>query len=61
MIVYDPIRCIHCGACQVHCPHGAIAIDTMDFMVFSQDRCLQCGSCLDACPCGALHEVSTHV
>ena len=48
-------RCIHCGACVVHCPTGALAFsnDKTRAIQFSEDLCVECHACIGACPYGA--------
>ena len=53
-ILFQPARCIGCGACVSACPQGCHVIGTDGSHVFSRGGCISCGACVSACPCGAL-------
>ncbi len=50
---WDANRCLHCGACTVHCPAGALRL-VGDALAFAASRCTGCGACGGVCPVGAL-------
>ncbi len=52
---WDENRCVHCGACVVHCPPGALTIVDQGTrtVTFNEDRCIECLACIAACPFGA--------
>jgi len=52
---WDEDRCVHCGACVVHCPTGALSIvdRATRTVIFTEDRCIECLACIAACPFGA--------
>jgi NAD-dependent dihydropyrimidine dehydrogenase PreA subunit len=52
---WDSERCVHCGACLVHCPSGALSmIDRATRTVgFNEDICIECLACVAVCPYGA--------
>lgn len=54
-IRWDESRCVHCGACVVHCPTQALYIADRDTrtIAFCEENCVECLACLAACPYGA--------
>jgi formate hydrogenlyase subunit 6/NADH:ubiquinone oxidoreductase subunit I len=50
-IAIDYPLCVHCLACQRHCPAGAIRVDR-EAQSWELDRfaCVVCGACVRACP-----------
>ena len=52
---WEENRCVHCGACIVHCPTHALSFgDEMTrTVVFCEDNCIECLACVAACPYGA--------
>ncbi len=67
--VWDPLKCIECGKCNIVCPHGVIrplllkdkvgkdAIGVKDYnfyLAISEKDCTSCGLCIKNCPTNAL-------
>ena len=67
--VWDPLKCIECGKCNIVCPHGVIrplllknkvgkeAIGIKDYnfyLAISEKDCTSCGLCIKNCPTNAL-------
>ncbi len=52
-ILYDPRRCIGCGACAAVCPQGCHGF-TEGVHSFRRDLCVGCGRCAEACCSRAL-------
>lgn len=54
-LTWDEEKCTHCGACTVHCPTNALAMDRPAMTVrFSGADCLVCLMCIDVCPVRAM-------
>lgn len=54
-VVRNEKKCTHCGACTVHCPTKALAIDHPSMEVkFNGDDCVVCLMCLEVCPVKAM-------
>lgn len=51
-LVYDPDKCISCGACIDWCPMKAISFDG-DQKCIHSDICVRCGQCVTVCPASA--------
>ncbi|HDN60075.1 MAG TPA: 4Fe-4S dicluster domain-containing protein [Candidatus Marinimicrobia bacterium] len=48
-------KCVHCGACVVVCPVGALVMDYDSKKVnFIEDSCIACEHCVLACPTQAM-------
>lgn len=48
-------RCVHCGACVVVCPSGALSLNQASWEVeFFTQRCVACELCVRGCPYGAM-------
>ncbi len=47
-LMYNPAKCIGCGACIPKCPQKAIRIED-GRILFDFGRCDQCGACVDEC------------
>jgi electron transfer flavoprotein alpha subunit/NAD-dependent dihydropyrimidine dehydrogenase PreA subunit len=45
-------KCTGCGACELSCPFGAIAV--VDGIAKVYETCVDCGACVESCPEGAL-------
>ncbi len=67
--VWDPVKCIECGKCNIVCPHGVIrplllkdkvgkdATGVKDYnfyLAISEKDCTSCGLCIKNCPTNAL-------
>ena len=44
-ILYKTTYCIHCGACEVECPTGALQV--IPKVKIETDRCIRCSKCVD--------------
>ena len=50
-VVWNELRCTHCGACIALCPAGAFTLDPITRrVVFDNDKCVVCELCIKACP-----------
>lgn len=54
LIVWDEMRCVHCGACVSICPKGVFRFDADWRVTLDEGKCVQCGVCINACPMRAL-------
>jgi pyruvate formate lyase activating enzyme len=52
-IVFYPVKCIGCGACEAVCPKGCHSFPE-GIHVFDRENCSGCGQCADACPARSL-------
>ncbi len=52
-ILYQPSKCVGCGACITVCPEGCQQIKD-DSHIFDRKNCILCGKCVEACPASAL-------
>ncbi len=53
--VLDPCKCIHCGACVIHCPSRSIDYDAAEVALgINYDTCIFCHLCAEVCPTGAV-------
>ncbi len=59
--LYDPSRCISCGACVDNCAKAVTgALSMKDFSVVrNPDICIGCGECIRKCPTGAMRRSSS--
>ena len=55
-VKYDKHDCNGCGACEVGCPEGALALDDEGKSVCDEGTCIDCGSCVGTCPVGAINQ-----
>lgn len=54
-VIRNEDRCTHCGACTVHCPTHALAMERPSMEVkFSNDDCIICLMCVKVCPVKAM-------
>ncbi len=51
-LMYDPEKCISCGACLDRCPMHSITFDEEGACVHT-DTCVRCGQCVTVCPADA--------
>jgi len=50
-VVWNELRCTHCGACITLCPTGAFSIDPETRkVIFDNNKCVVCELCIKACP-----------
>lgn len=50
-ILFDEIRCVHCGACASVCFSGALEMAPDSRMLqFIPEKCVACELCIKACP-----------
>jgi L-aspartate semialdehyde sulfurtransferase ferredoxin len=56
-VIWDAVRCTHCGHCVVHCPTDAldIANDTTREIAYDESKCVECLKCIRVCPYEALN------
>ena len=53
-------KCIHCFACSVSCPEGAISVRDMKIHI-DRKNCSDCGICERNCPSGAISVVGKEI
>lgn len=58
-LMFNSLRCVHCGKCEVVCPHQALSLANRYFV--DRDKCHQCGECVAACPTQALEMKGTRM
>ena len=58
-LMFNKIRCVHCGKCVDACPRQAIAFTHPYFV--DREKCNQCGECADVCPTHALEMKGTRM
>lgn len=58
-ILYKTTFCIHCGACEVECPTGALQV--IPEVQIKREICSHCGNCLNFSDKGCLMAVSVAV
>ncbi len=49
-----PELCIGCGACEIVCPHGVLALAGKKARIVDSDGCMECGACAMNCPTSAV-------
>ncbi|MDF2956171.1 4Fe-4S binding protein [Candidatus Alkanophaga liquidiphilum] len=57
LIVWDEMRCVHCGACMSVCPRGAFKFGPDWRVSLDEKKCVGCGVCVNACPLRVLSVV----
>jgi L-aspartate semialdehyde sulfurtransferase ferredoxin len=61
-LIWDHLKCTHCGVCVGQCLPRALSVESATGMIaFDHDRCLACELCVPACPYGALESVGEHL
>ncbi|MBN2640848.1 MAG: glycyl-radical enzyme activating protein, partial [Victivallales bacterium] len=55
-ILFDPLKCIACGACAKVCPYDCHHLKN-GVHIFDRDACRRCGECAENCFFGALENV----
>jgi formate hydrogenlyase subunit 6/NADH:ubiquinone oxidoreductase subunit I len=51
----DETKCVHCGACTVHCITKALTLERESMKInFDYDKCIACHLCFPTCSYGAL-------
>ena len=50
----DTRYCVACGACQNHCPLGAIKIYKGIYAKVNFDKCVGCSKCANVCPASTI-------
>lgn len=58
-LMFNKIRCVHCGKCVDACPRQALAFTHPYFV--DREKCNQCGECADVCPTHALEMKGTRM
>jgi len=56
-IVFDPVNCLGCRACEQECDHGAHVFPDAGGHLHDREACVRCGSCVSECFSGALEQV----
>jgi len=54
IIQKDDKLCIDCGACVVHCPVGALSVDSEYKIILDENECIGCKNCAKVCPVNAI-------
>jgi len=54
IIQKDDEKCIDCGACVVHCPVGALSVDSEFKILLDEEECIGCKNCAKICPVNAI-------
>ncbi|ABR54574.1 4Fe-4S ferredoxin iron-sulfur binding domain protein [Methanococcus vannielii SB] len=54
IIQKDDNLCIDCGSCVVHCPVGALSVDSDYKILLDEDECIGCKNCAKVCPVNAI-------
>jgi 4Fe-4S binding domain. len=44
-LVYNPERCINCGACSTVCPHRVFSPGKKTAVLTAPAACMECGAC----------------
>ena len=52
--LWDKVKCIKCGRCNIYCPEGCITEDADGFFEANLDYCKGCGICAKECWTGAI-------
>ena len=49
-VVRNEVKCMHCGACVVICPTGALYMNPAREVEFDTSKCIACEACIKPCP-----------
>ena len=61
-LVWDHVKCVHCGGCTGQCTTGALRILPKTYEVhYDGSHCIACKLCIPACSYGALESISDHL
>ncbi len=60
-LIWNSVRCVHCGACVGQCSHGAFLVQSKTGeTAFRANECQACKRCIPACSYGAVEITTEH-